>query len=91
MEIAKVTGRDIGYTSSKAALNMITVKLAMRLRDEGVIAIALHPGFLRTDMGGAGADLDPAEAAALIVALIDRLSVEQSGQFLRWNGTVHPW
>jgi NAD(P)-dependent dehydrogenase (short-subunit alcohol dehydrogenase family) len=91
MEVAKVTGRDIGYTSSKAALNMITVKLAMRLRDEGVIAIALHPGFLRTDMGGAGADLDPAEAAALIVALIDGLSLEQSGQFLRWNGTLHPW
>jgi NAD(P)-dependent dehydrogenase (short-subunit alcohol dehydrogenase family) len=91
MEIAKVTGRDIGYTSSKATLNMITVKLASRLRDEGVIAIALHPGFLRTDMGGAGADLDPAEAAALIVALIDGLSLEQSGQFLRWNGTVHPW
>ena len=42
-------------------------------------------------MGGAGADLDPAEAAALIVALIDGLSQEQSGQFLRWNGTVHPW
>jgi NAD(P)-dependent dehydrogenase (short-subunit alcohol dehydrogenase family) len=91
MEIAKITGRDIGYTASKAALNMITVKLAMRLRDEGVIAIALHPGFLRTDMGGAGADLDPAEAAAMIVALIDGLSLEQSGQFLRWNGTVHPW
>ena len=45
---------------------------------------------------GAGAEVwagcrRPAEAAALIVALIDGLSVEQSGQFLRWNGTVHPW
>ena len=70
---------------------MITVKLAMRLRDDGVIAIAMHPGFLRTDMGGAGADLDPAEAARSIVGLIDGLVTEQSGAFLRWDGTVHPW
>ena len=47
---------------------MITVKLAMRLRGDGLIAVAMHPGFLRTDMGGAGADLDPAEAAVSIVA-----------------------
>ena len=47
MEIAKITGRDIGYTASKAALNMITVKLAMRLRDEGVIADRAPPGLPR--------------------------------------------
>jgi NAD(P)-dependent dehydrogenase (short-subunit alcohol dehydrogenase family) len=91
MEVAARTGRDIGYTASKAALNMISVKLAMRLRDEKVVAIALHPGFLRTEMGGERADLDPAEAAADIVRLIDGLTLDQSGQFLRWDGTVHPW
>jgi NAD(P)-dependent dehydrogenase (short-subunit alcohol dehydrogenase family) len=91
MEVAATTGRDIGYTASKAALNMITVKLAMRLRDDGLVAIALHPGFLRTDMGGSRADLDPADAAASIVGLIDGLGLDQSGRFLRWDGTVHPW
>ena len=91
MVIGQGMGRDIGYTASKAALNMITVKLAMRLRGDGLIAVALHPGFLRTDMGGAGADLDPADAAASIVSLIDGLAPEQSGSFLRWDGTVHPW
>ena len=91
MVVAATTGRDIGYTTSKAALNMITVKLAMRLRDDGVIAIALHPGFLRTDMGGARADLDPAEAAVSIVGLIDGLVPAQSGAFLRWDGSEHPW
>jgi len=91
MVIGAGMGRDIGYTSSKAALNMITVKLAMRLKGQGLIAICLHPGFLRTDMGGAGADLDPADAAASIMGVVDGLTLEQSGAFLRWDGTVHPW
>ena len=91
MVIGAGMGRDVGYTASKAALNMITVKLAMRLRGDGLIAVAMHPGFLRTDMGGAGADLHPADAAASIVSVIDGLTTEQSGSFLRWDGTVHPW
>jgi NAD(P)-dependent dehydrogenase (short-subunit alcohol dehydrogenase family) len=91
MEVAARMGRDIGYTTSKAALNMISVKLAARLRADGITVIALHPGYLRTDMGGPSADLDPADAAAAIVRLVDGLTVEQSGRFLRWDGTVHPW
>jgi NAD(P)-dependent dehydrogenase (short-subunit alcohol dehydrogenase family) len=91
MVVGSGIGRDVGYGASKAALNMVTIKLASRLRDEGVIAIALHPGWLRTDMGGAGADLDPTEAAGEIVDLIDGLTMEQTGRFLRWDGTEHPW
>ena len=48
MEVSQRIGRDVGYAASKAALNMITVKLAVRLRDEGIIAVVLHPGYLRT-------------------------------------------
>ena len=48
MEVARVIGRDVGYVTSKAALNMITVKLANRLADDGIIAVAVHPGLLRT-------------------------------------------
>lgn len=92
MVVGSSIGRDVGYGASKAALNMITIKLASRLRDEGVIAVALHPGFLRTAMGGgAGGDLDPAEAADQIADLIDGLTIEQSGHFLRWDGSEHPW
>lgn len=91
MVVGSSIGRDVGYGASKAALNMVTVKLASRLRDDGVIAVAVHPGFLRTAMGGAGADLDPAEAAEQIADLIDGLTMEQSGTFLRWDGSEHPW
>jgi NAD(P)-dependent dehydrogenase (short-subunit alcohol dehydrogenase family) len=91
MVVGSRVGRDVGYGASKAALNMITIKLASRLRDEGVIAIAVHPGYLRTAMGGANADLDPTEAALQIVDLIEGLTMEQSGTFLRWDGSEHPW
>jgi NAD(P)-dependent dehydrogenase (short-subunit alcohol dehydrogenase family) len=91
MEIAARMGRDIGYTASKAALNMVSVKLAGRLREDGVVVVSLHPGYLRTDMGSASADLDPAEAAADIADLADRLTLAESGSFLRWDGSVHPW
>jgi hypothetical protein len=56
-----------------------------------VIAVALHPGYLRTSMGGANADLDPADAAEQITDLVDGLTMEQSGTFLRWDGSEHPW
>jgi NAD(P)-dependent dehydrogenase (short-subunit alcohol dehydrogenase family) len=92
MEVAATVGRDIGYVVSKAALNMITVKLAGRLRDDGIIAVALHPGLLRTALGTPRGDLqDPAPAAAEIVALIDSLTADRSGSFLHRDGTVHPW
>jgi NAD(P)-dependent dehydrogenase (short-subunit alcohol dehydrogenase family) len=91
MVVGSGMGRDVGYGASKAALNMITIKLASRLRDDGVIAVAIHPGYLRTDMSGPGADLDPADAAAQITDLIDGLTIDQSGMFLCWDGSVHPW
>ena len=91
MVVSSGMGRDVGYGASKAALNMITIKLAWRLRDEGVIVVAIHPGYLRTEMSGPGADLDPADAAVQIVDLVDALTIEQSGAFLQWDGSVHPW
>jgi NAD(P)-dependent dehydrogenase (short-subunit alcohol dehydrogenase family) len=91
MEVSQRIGRDVGYAVSKAALNMITIKLAARLRDEGVIAIVLHPGFLRTSMGGAAAAMEPDDAARQIAALIDGLTIDDSGTFRRWDGSVHPW
>jgi NAD(P)-dependent dehydrogenase (short-subunit alcohol dehydrogenase family) len=91
MVVSATMGRDVGYGASKAALNMITVKLAWRLRDDGVIAVAIHPGYLRTAMSGPGADLDPRDAAAQIVDLVDALTMEHSGTFLQWDGSVHPW
>lgn len=91
MEIGATMGRDLGYSVSKAALNMVTVKLAMRLRDEGITAIALHPGYMNTAMGGANAPMQPGDAAVAIAAVVDGLTIADSGTFKRWDGTTHPW
>ncbi len=91
IEVAHQIGSDAAYTTSKAALNMLSLKQSQVLRPKGVTVIALHPGWLRSDMGGPRASLDPADAAASIVALVDGLTLEQSGSFLRWDGSVHPW
>jgi NAD(P)-dependent dehydrogenase (short-subunit alcohol dehydrogenase family) len=92
MAVAANVGRDVGYVTSKAALNMITVKLAGRLRDDGVIAIALHPGVLLTAIATPrGPHEDPAEAAGEIVTLVESLTLEQSGSFLHRDGSTHPW
>ena len=63
MEVAHTIGRDVGYVSSKAALNMISVRQSVHLRDAGIIVVAVHPGFLKTDMGGERADLPTDEGA----------------------------
>jgi NAD(P)-dependent dehydrogenase (short-subunit alcohol dehydrogenase family) len=90
MEVAATIGRDVGYVVSKAALNMITVKLAGRLNH--VTVVALHPGLLRTALGTPRGDLeDPADASVEIVALLDRLTLAESGSFLRRDGSIHPW
>ena len=71
--------------------NMVTVKLAQRLAGDGVIVIALHPGHLRTAMGGAAAPMEPAEAAESVAAMIADLTPADSGTFRRWDGSTHPW
>jgi NAD(P)-dependent dehydrogenase (short-subunit alcohol dehydrogenase family) len=91
IEVARTLGRDVSYVASKAALNMVTVKFAQLLKADGVTVVSMHPGWLRTDMGGSGADLDPADAAARIVDTIDALDLSRSPAFVRWDGSDHPW
>jgi NAD(P)-dependent dehydrogenase (short-subunit alcohol dehydrogenase family) len=91
IEVAQTIGRDISYTTSKAALNMVTLKESQVLRSHGVTVISLHPGWVRSDMGGPSATLDPSISAASIVKLVDGLTIDQTGSFYQWDGTVHPW
>ncbi len=91
LTIAQKMSRDVSYAASKAALNMVTAKQAQAYAGEGVTVITMHPGWLRTDMGGASADLDPNDAANQIMATVGSLTPDQNGQFVRWDGTVHPW
>ena len=79
------------YNISKAAQNMATVLLAHALRDRGIRVVALHPGWVQTDMGGDGAQITVAASATGLVRVIDALGAEDSGRFLDWQGDALPW
>ncbi len=79
------------YNMSKAAQNMATALLAHALRERGIVVVALHPGWVRTDMGGEGASLAPAESAAGLLRAIAGLAPDDSGRFLDWRGRPLPW
>ncbi len=74
------------YSTSKAALNMFTRALAAELR--GMIVVAVHPGWVRTDMGGANATLSVEESASAIAGMLPGLSSKQSGCFLDRDGHI---
>ena len=82
---------DYAYRCSKAALNMATVKLAQDFRRDGIAVISLHPGWVRTDMGGAEAAVDVAESAAGLKALIDATTLGETGSFRAYDGRTIAW
>ena len=79
------------YRSSKAALNKVMQVLALELRGDGIIACPIHPGWVRTDMGGPQAEISVDESSGGIVKLIASLTMEHSGRFWTWDGREHPW
>lgn len=84
-------GSSYPYRASKTALNQLTVCLANELRPEGFTCVAVHPGWVRTDMGGPNAPLTPAQAVEFILGTIDRLTPADTGRFLNYDGKAMPW
>jgi NAD(P)-dependent dehydrogenase (short-subunit alcohol dehydrogenase family) len=91
LEQARSATKNHAYRASKAALNMVTVLMANELRDRGVVCVAVHPGWVQTDMGGAEAHLTPAQSASDILALAERVTMEDTGSFRSHDGAVLPW
>ena len=85
------SGGSYGYRMSKAALNAAGRSLALDLAARGVAVGLLHPGYVRTDMTGRTGDVEPSEAAAMLVARIDELDAQTSGTFRHANGAELPW
>lgn len=89
--ISASSGGDYIYRSSKAALNMVTKTLACDLKERGVTVVSFHPGWVRTDMGGSGADISPQEAVVGMRQVIDGLTAEDSGRFINYDGAPLEW
>ncbi|MFP2905287.1 SDR family oxidoreductase [Pyxidicoccus sp. 3LFB2] len=85
------SGGGYGYRMSKAALNMATRSLAQDLRDAGLIAVAISPGWVKTDMGGESAPTQVSESAAGLLAVLDRLTPRDSGGFFDFRGERIAW
>jgi NAD(P)-dependent dehydrogenase (short-subunit alcohol dehydrogenase family) len=85
------TPGDTAYRSSKAALNAAMKGLAAALGERGIGVLLLHPGWVRTRMGGPDAPLTPAQSVAAMRTLVDAFRADMSGRFLRYDGTEIPW
>lgn len=79
------------YGDSKAALNDAFRERSEAWREAGAIAVVIHPGWVRTDMGGASAPLTVVESVEGIKSLLDRVTPDDHGSFLTWDGRIHPW
>lgn len=79
------------YDISKAAQNMGSVLLARALAERGIVVLALHPGWVQTEMGGAQAQVAPEDAVAGLLGVIDAATQAQSGTFIDWRGEPLPW
>jgi NAD(P)-dependent dehydrogenase (short-subunit alcohol dehydrogenase family) len=85
------SGGSVLYRSSKAAVNMVMRSLAIDLAPRGITCVVVNPGWVRTDMGGPNANLQPAESISALRRLIATLGPEQSGKFFNHTGREYPW
>lgn len=85
------SGGSYVYRSSKAALNAAVRSLALDLKGENIKVVLLHPGWVRTDMGGPNGLIDPPASIGGMRRVIDKLTWDQCGSFIAYDGTVVPW
>jgi NAD(P)-dependent dehydrogenase (short-subunit alcohol dehydrogenase family) len=84
-------GGEYIYRSSKTALNMVMKSLSIDLKPYDLSVITLHPGWVRTDMGGPNGLIDVDESVAGMKRQIDKLTIRNSGQFIAYDGKKIPW
>jgi len=84
-------GGMYSYRTSKTALNQINKIMSVELAPQGFTSIVMHPGWVQTDMGGAGATLTTSESIAGMLSVIDGLTINDTGKFYNYNGEKLPW
>lgn len=84
-------GGNYAYRASKAAINAAMHSIALDLKPSRLTCILLHPGWVKTDMGGANADIDVATSSAGLKTVIDKSSLADTGKFFNYDGQEIPW
>lgn len=85
------SGDSYVYRSTKTALNQVVKSLSVDLAPEGFTVLALHPGWVLTDMGGPNALISTRTSVEGMLSMIAAAGPEQNGQFLNYDGKVIPW
>ncbi|XP_039358462.1 C-factor-like isoform X2 [Mauremys reevesii] len=87
-------GQVVSYRCSKAALNMLTKCQSLGYEGDGILSIAVHPGWVQTDMGGSPSHQAPLTVDASVRGILNvlpTLSRKENGAFVSWEGKVLPW
>ena len=84
-------GNSYAYRASKTAVNSIMKSMGINLRERGITCVAMHPGWVRTDLGGEQADLDPVDSVRCMRETLAKLGPDDSGRFLGWDGRDMPY
>ncbi len=85
------SGGSYIYRSSKAAVNAVIKSWSVDLADQGIVAVAFHPGWVQTDMGGSSAAISVQESVTGMRAVIARLGADDNGSFWNYDGSPMPW
>jgi len=84
-------GQEVIYRSSKNAANMAYICLANKLRNDKITVLVLHPGWVKTDMGGEKAPILPEESAKGLLKVMLDADINDSGTFFSYTGDILPW
>ena len=85
------SGGSYAYRSSKAGVNAVMKSFSIDLAPRGITCVVVHPGWVRTDMGGANGKLAPAESVKALRKLIQSLDAKDAGKFYNYDGSELPW
>ena len=84
-------GNSYIYRSSKAALNAVVKSLSIDLKEQGVISVALHPGWVKTEMGGPDAEITTRQCVEQLFSNLSELTLKDSGRFIDIDGSDILW
>ena len=85
------SGGSYVYRSSKIALNMVSKSAAIDLQAKGISVVILHPGWVRTDMGGPYGEINTYESAQALRKILSKVTLNDSGRFFDIDGSIIPW
>jgi NAD(P)-dependent dehydrogenase (short-subunit alcohol dehydrogenase family) len=85
-------GGHYGYIGSKNLLNILNKSMSNELKQDNIICVNVNPGWVQTDMGGQKAQFTTEQAVTNILTnIVLKVSIAESGKFLNFDGSEHPW